>query len=172
MCTQLAPMDGREVVRCDFCKCVQFPLSNNVCRRCHRSLEADEEGVATQKQTFSFLKVRGRSMFIGTVLRNLRLRQGLTQEALARRMGVTHVFLSKVENDRVAPSTQWLRKVAFYLEVPAEEFISQLRPVSEEGFLLEVASSLHSITSKQRERLLAVIRALAEQNPAFRSYVQ
>jgi hypothetical protein len=31
----LAPVDGREVVRCDHCLLVQFRTTNELCRRCH-----------------------------------------------------------------------------------------------------------------------------------------
>src|SRR6266849_165766 len=44
MATTLAPVDSREVVRCDHCLLVQFRTTNSLCRRCHLSL--DEEEVA------------------------------------------------------------------------------------------------------------------------------
>src|SRR5438445_4344301 len=46
MATTLAPVDSREVVRCDRCLLVQFRTSNNLCRRCHTSLDEDEPEVA------------------------------------------------------------------------------------------------------------------------------
>jgi uncharacterized paraquat-inducible protein A len=41
MATTLAPVNAREVVRCDHCLLVQFRTANNNCRRCHLSM--DEE---------------------------------------------------------------------------------------------------------------------------------
>src|SRR5205085_7271246 len=43
MATTLAPVDSREVLRCDHCHLVQFRTNNNLCRKCHLSLEADIE---------------------------------------------------------------------------------------------------------------------------------
>ena len=43
MATTLAPVDSREVVRCDHCLLVQFRTSNNNCRRCHASLDEEPE---------------------------------------------------------------------------------------------------------------------------------
>ena len=42
MATTLAPVDSREVVRCDDCHLVQFRTDNNLCRRCRTSLDEDE----------------------------------------------------------------------------------------------------------------------------------
>src|SRR5438270_10888054 len=43
MATTLAPVDSREVLRCDHCHLVQFRTNNNLCRKCHLSLEAEPE---------------------------------------------------------------------------------------------------------------------------------
>src|SRR5205823_13634638 len=45
MATTLAPVDSREVVRCDHCLLVQFRTSNDLCRRCHASLDDEEPEV-------------------------------------------------------------------------------------------------------------------------------
>src|SRR5271170_7311433 len=42
MATTLAPVDSREVVRCDHCLLVQFRTTNDLCRRCHASLDEEE----------------------------------------------------------------------------------------------------------------------------------
>jgi CubicO group peptidase (beta-lactamase class C family) len=41
MATTLAPVDSREVVRCDRCSLVQFRTTTNMCRRCKLSLDDD-----------------------------------------------------------------------------------------------------------------------------------
>src|SRR5213083_1499437 len=47
MATTLAPVDSREVIRCDHCLLVQFRTTNSLCRRCHLSLdEVEVESVA------------------------------------------------------------------------------------------------------------------------------
>ena len=42
MATTLAPVDSRDVVRCDRCQLVQFRTNNNNCRRCKTSLDQEE----------------------------------------------------------------------------------------------------------------------------------
>src|SRR5438445_812848 len=42
MATTLAPVDSREVVRCDHCHLVQFRTNNHLCRKCKASLDEDE----------------------------------------------------------------------------------------------------------------------------------
>src|ERR1041385_5397735 len=42
MATALAPVDSREVVRCDHCHLVQFRTNNNLCRKCRTSRDEDE----------------------------------------------------------------------------------------------------------------------------------
>jgi transcriptional regulator with XRE-family HTH domain len=51
----------------------------------------------------------------GERLRGLRERRDLTQGQVARRSGVDRGYLSKVENDVVRPSNEFLRKVGIVL---------------------------------------------------------
>src|SRR4030088_3317335 len=42
MATMMAPVEQREVLRCDHCSLVQFRTTNALCRRCHKCLEVEE----------------------------------------------------------------------------------------------------------------------------------
>ena len=42
MATTLAPVDSREVLRCDHCHLVQFRTANNLCRKCRLCLDREE----------------------------------------------------------------------------------------------------------------------------------
>src|ERR1700742_2062577 len=42
MATMMAPVEQREVLRCDHCSLVQFRTANALCRRCHKCLEVEE----------------------------------------------------------------------------------------------------------------------------------
>src|ERR1700742_1877310 len=41
MATMMAPVEQREVLRCDHCSLVQFRTNSSLCRRCHKSLEVE-----------------------------------------------------------------------------------------------------------------------------------
>jgi len=106
MATILAPVDAREVVRCDQCQLVQFLTSNNLCRRCRASLNEDEpepEPHPSAERTPVVLPSSsdgngppGRQLAIRILamrIRWLRQRQGLSQSQLAMRMRVPRASL-------------------------------------------------------------------------------
>src|SRR5438067_11819209 len=96
MATTLAPVDSREVLRCDRCHLVQFRTNNNLCRRCHTSLDPDEpEILAPQPVTTApTLPARNAHLQIALAIRTLRQRGGLSQRQLAGRMGVPRTYVS------------------------------------------------------------------------------
>jgi transcriptional regulator with XRE-family HTH domain len=51
----------------------------------------------------------------GKRLRALRVKRELTQGQVSRRSGVDRAYLSKVENDVVRPSNEFLRRVGLVL---------------------------------------------------------
>src|SRR5438067_12835682 len=97
MATTLAPVDSREVVRCDCCLLVQFRTSNNLCRRCHTSLDEDEPEVAAAPPMAVMMPSNGRRpghLDLAASIRSPRLRNGLSQRHLARRLPVTPCSVS------------------------------------------------------------------------------
>jgi len=66
-------------------------------------------------------------MSIGTRIIQLRDQKGLTQQELSHRTGLAASYLSRVENRRLEPRPQTLRKIAAALGVPISE-IFQERP--------------------------------------------
>lgn len=58
---------------------------------------------------------------LANTLREHRARMGLTQEALAERVGVSRKTINTVENARFVPSTILALKLADALGVPVEE---------------------------------------------------
>ena len=104
MATTLAPVDSREVVRCDHCLMVQFRTSNNNCRRCHASLDEEPEPEPILVALPLMMPVprnNGRGhLNLATSIRSLRLRNGLSQRQLAGRMGVPRTYVSKIENEK------------------------------------------------------------------------
>lgn len=75
----------------------------------------------------SYLNKEGRLADIvdnfGEVLRTVRKERGLSQEALAYRVGVEQTEISKLETGKLQPSSERLRKLAEALEVPEHAFL-------------------------------------------------
>src|SRR3989442_2179242 len=105
MATTLAPVDSREVVRCDHCQLVQFRTSNDLCRRCHASLDEDEpEIVAVPPPQMMPSNGHGRGhLNLAASIRSLRLRGGLSQRQLALRMSVPRTYVSQNGDEKAAP---------------------------------------------------------------------
>src|ERR1700687_4149477 len=119
MATTLAPVDSREVVRCDHCLLVQFRTSNNNCRRCHASLdeEPEPEPILVASPVMMPVPGNGRGhLSLETSIRSLRLRNGLSQRQLAGRMSVPRPYVSKIENDKPSPTLSSLERLARALE--------------------------------------------------------
>lgn len=62
---------------------------------------------------------------LGTNLRRLRIRRGLSLERLAQRSGVSRAMLSQIELGHSAPTINLLWKVARALEVPFSALLNQ-----------------------------------------------
>ena len=56
-------------------------------------------------------------------LRQIRERRGMTQEALAEKVGVSRAYLSRLEMGRHDPPLSRLRKLAKVLKVPIEKLL-------------------------------------------------
>src|SRR5215813_9705898 len=120
MATTLAPVDSREVVRCDRCLLVQFRTNNNLCRRCHTSLDEDEPEIIVSAPLPQMMPVPGHGpghLNLAAAIRSLRLRNGLSQRQLASRMAVPRTYVSKIENEKATPTLSSLERLARALEV-------------------------------------------------------
>src|SRR5712692_9945025 len=103
MATTLAPVDSREVVRCDRCLLVQFQTSNHLCRRCHASLDEEEPEIVAAPPQPAMMPSNGNGrghLNLAASIRSLRLRNGLSQRQLATRMSVPRTYVSKIENEK------------------------------------------------------------------------
>ncbi len=61
---------------------------------------------------------------VGARLRDLRLREGLSQRALAKRAGVSNATVSMVEANRVSPSVSGLRQILSGIPISLGEFFA------------------------------------------------
>jgi transcriptional regulator with XRE-family HTH domain len=166
----LAPVDSREVLRCDHCALVQFRTQNNLCRRCHLSLEDEEpEPVAVEPLPATVVDGLRSQLQIASAIRNLRTAAGLSQRQLALRMSVPRTYVSKIENDKATPTLSSLERLAKALEVPVPELLrtscpSREREIQElmaDEFIAELVPYLGQLDAMQRSTFLAQIRDLS-----------
>ena len=170
MATTLAPVENREVVRCDHCHLVQFRTSNNLCRKCRTSLDEDEpEPILVQALPVMVPEGANRSeVQVAQAIRSLRLGHGLSQRQLALRMGVPRTYVSKIENEKATPTLSSLARLADALTVSVSELLRACAPARQEEiselmsdpFIAEMAAFTKQLDDMQRTSVLAQIRDL------------
>ena len=170
MATTLAPVENREVVRCDYCHLVQFRTSNNLCRKCRTSLDEDEpEPILAQPLPVTVPAGPDRSeVQVAQAIRSLRLGHGLSQRQLALRMGVPRTYVSKIENQKATPTLSSLARLAEALTVSVPELLRACAPSRQheidelmaDPFIAEMAVFTKQLDDMQRTSVLAQIRDL------------
>jgi transcriptional regulator with XRE-family HTH domain len=173
MATTLAPVDSREVVRCDHCLLVQFRTSNSLCRRCHLNLDEDEAEIAAitpaAEAPPETLHITGRGhLNLAHSIRSLRLRGGMSQRQLALRMAVPRTYVSKIENEKATPTLSSLERLARALEVSIPMLLSggersrqeEVLELIEDQFVSEVMPYLSQLNGMQMSSILAQVRDL------------
>ncbi len=168
MATTLAPVENREVVRCDDCHLVQFKTTNNLCRRCRASLDEDEpEPILTPVVSSPEVDEGDRSEIqVAKAIRNLRLRGGLSQRQLALRMGVPRTYVSKIENEKATPTLSSLERLARALEVTVPDLLRECGPTREDDvrqlmmdpFIVELTEFTSKLNTMQLSSVLAQVR--------------
>lgn len=172
MATTLAPVDSREVVRCDRCHLVQFRTTNNLCRKCKTSLDAEEPEpiIAAPAPAPEPTNGNGHAhLQIATAIRSLRQRTGLSQRQLAMRMQVPRTYVSKIENEKATPTLSSLERLARALEVTVPDLLSggerarqdEARELMSDDFIAQVVPFLATLDGMQRASILAQVRDLA-----------
>ncbi len=168
MATTLAPVDSREVVRCDHCLLVQFRTNNNLCRRCRTSLDPDEpEPVVTEAAPAPEpMSMNRQGLQVALAIRNLRQRTGLSQRQLALRMAVPRTYVSKIENEKAMPTLSSLERLARALDVSVPDLISggrdrqEVRELMRDDFIAELVPYLGKLNGMQWQSVLAQMRDL------------
>jgi len=169
MATTLAPVDSREVVRCDQCHLVQFRTNNNLCRKCRTSLDEDiPEPIFTapplpvvEPEHSSHSEIQ-----VAFAIRCLRQRAGLSQRQLALRMGVPRTYVSKIENEKATPTLSSLSRLADALEVSIPDLLHACGPSREDEiaeltadpFVAELVEFTSRLNAMQLSSVLAQIR--------------
>ena len=168
MATTLAPVENREVVRCDHCYLVQFRTVNNLCRRCRTSLDEDEPEPILAPQIAATEPDRGEGsdVQVAGAIRMLRQGHGMSQRQLALRMGVPRTYVSKIENKKAIPTLSSLERLAAALEVTVYDLLCLCGPSREEEvrglladpFLSELAEFTRGLNAMQMSSIVAQVR--------------
>jgi transcriptional regulator with XRE-family HTH domain len=171
MATALAPVDSREVVRCDHCHLVQFRTTNNLCRKCRTSLDEDEPEpiLVAQPQVEAPTNGNHSQLQVAAAIRMLRQKSGLSQRQLAMRMQVPRTYVSKIENEKAMPTLSSLQRLATALEVSMGDLLKgttrtledEIADLMQDEFIAEVASYLDKLDAMHRSMLLAQVRDLS-----------
>jgi transcriptional regulator with XRE-family HTH domain len=171
MATTLAPVDSREVVRCDHCLLVQFRTTNDLCRRCHASLDEDEPEAVMAPPPPQMMPSNGNGrghLNLATSIRSLRLRSGLSQRQLAARMSVPRTYVSKIENEKATPTLSSLERLARALEVTVPDLLSggernrqeEIGELMKDQFIAELMPFVSQLNGMQLSSVLAQVRDL------------
>ena len=94
----------------------------------------------------------------GTLVKNLRLKTGLTQNQVAESLGVTPGYISNVENNRTAMSLRMLTYYARLVGCSLDSLVGELEPeYSETALDRELYQAISKLDIKTKKNLLKTI---------------
>ena len=167
----MAPVEQREVLRCDHCSLVQFRTTNALCRRCHKALDAEEpEPVAPTLTVVPQQEpTQEGGIQVATAVRDLRHVRNLSQRQLAGRMNVPRTYISKIENGKAMPTLSSLERLANALQVDISALLRDAKTrhrdeatmLMADPFLAEIAAYVNQLDSLQKSIFLNHVRELA-----------
>ncbi len=169
MATTLAPVDSREVVRCDRCLLVQFRTISGSCRKCKTPLdeEPEPEPIIVAPPEPRMPEPRDGHLQVAISIRNLRQRNGLSQRQLAMRMKVPRTYVSKIENEKATPTLSSLERLATALEVTVPELLAggcsrerEIKELMADEFISEIIPFVNQLNGMQWTSLLTQVREL------------
>ncbi len=177
MATTLAPVDSREVVRCDYCRMVQFRTVSNNCRRCHKCLDRPQLAPAPEPAAAAAASGNGPAsgngnghshLHLALSIRLIRQRNGLSQRQLALRMQVPRTYVSKIENEKATPTLSSIARLARALEVTVPDLLTgsdgreaEIRELMNDAFIAELVPYLTQLDGMQWSSVLAQVRDLS-----------
>lgn len=94
----------------------------------------------------------------GTLVKNLRIENGLTQNQVAESLGVTPGYISNVENNRTAMSLRMLTYYARLVGCSLDSLVGELEPEYTETALdRKLYQSMIKLDIETKEKLLKTI---------------
>lgn len=170
MATTLVSVETREVVRCEYCKLVQFRTSNLRCRKCHKPYDIEEPARMPQLVTSRAADGSADSgLHVATQVREIRRARHMSQRQLAGRMQVPRTYISKIENGKAVPTLGSLERLATALGVHVCQLVRDERSRRDEEvaailadpFLAEVAALLPRLNPVHRTLFSGAVRDTA-----------
>jgi transcriptional regulator with XRE-family HTH domain len=171
MATTLISVETREVVRCEYCRLMQYRTTNSLCRKCHKPLDFEEPvHLAPQLVTSQPVPANTEAgMQVAGQVRDIRRARHLSQRQLAGRMQVPRTYISKIENGKAIPTLGSLERLALALEVDVCQLVRDSRSRREEEvglimndpFLAEIAALLPHLDSLHRTLIYGAVRDAA-----------
>jgi len=171
MATSIVSVETREVVRCEYCRLMQYRTSNSLCRRCRRPLDIEEPVyLAPRLVTSQPAPEAGEAgLQVATQVREMRRARHLSQRQLAGRMLVPRTYISKIENGKAIPTLGSLERLATALGVEMRQLVRDARSRRDEEvtsilsdpFLAEIATLLPHLDSLHRTLLSSAVRDAA-----------
>jgi transcriptional regulator with XRE-family HTH domain len=150
---------------------VQFRTTNNLCRKCHLSLDEDEVEMLAPDPIPQIMPIHGHGrghLNLAHSIRSLRLRSGLSQRQLAGRMSVPRTYVSKIENEKATPTLSSLERLAKALEVTIPDLLTggernrqeEVRELMEDQFVMDVMPFVAQLNGMQMSSILTQVRDL------------
>ena len=94
----------------------------------------------------------------GTLVKNLRLKSGLTQNQVAESLGVTPGYISNVENNRTAMSLRVLTYYARLVGCSLDSLVGELEPeYSDTALDRQLYQAITKLDTKTKEKLLKTL---------------
>ena len=94
----------------------------------------------------------------GTLIKELRIQNGLTQNQVAESLGVTPGYISNVENNRTAMSLRILTFYARLVGCSLDSLVGELEPdYTETALYRELYNAIIELDVKTKEKLLKTI---------------
>ena len=94
----------------------------------------------------------------GSLVKNLRLQNGLTQNQVAESLGVTPGYISNVENNRTAMSLRILTYFARLIDCSLDSLVGELEPEYYETALdREIYQIILTLDIETKEKLLQTL---------------
>ena len=94
----------------------------------------------------------------GTLIKELRIQNGLTQNQVAESLGVTPGYISNVENNRTAMSLRILTYYARLVGCSLDSLVGELEPdYAETALDRELYNAIIELDIKTKEKLLKTI---------------
>jgi transcriptional regulator with XRE-family HTH domain len=169
----MAPVEQREVLRCDHCSLVQFRTATSMCRKCRKPLDVDEpETLAAPSLSLvpqANTAADDSGLQVATAVKNLRRVRNLSQRQLAGRMNVPRTYISKIENGKAMPTLSSLERLAKALQVDISALLrdgkarhkDEAAMLMADPFLAEIAQFVAGMDAVQKSIFLNQVRELA-----------